>query len=104
MGYTKANRPAIKVRTLNAVEIEVVQVLEAAGWTVVKRGWPDMLAWRDGKVRFIEVKRAPGHGLKKSQAMVAGALQRILGVHVELLHPGNREDWDSQAGRKGVRG
>ena len=94
MGYTKANRPAIKVRTLNPVEIEVVQSLEAAGWTVVKRGWPDMLAWRDGRVRFIEVKRAPRHNLKKSQAMVAAVLLRILGVQVELLHPGNRQDWD----------
>ncbi len=95
MGYTKANRPPIKVRTLNAVEIEVVQALEAAGWTVVKRGWPDMIAWKPGKVRLIEVKRSPRHKLRPSQAMVAEALRRALGVQVEVLHPGNRAEWEN---------
>ena len=91
--WTKAARPPIKVRTLNAVEIEVVQALEAAGWTVVKRGWPDLIAWKPSKVRLIEVKRAPGHKLKASQAMVAEALRRAIGIRVEILHPGNRPDW-----------
>ena len=95
MGYTKANRPAIKVRTLNPVEIEVVQELEAAGWTVVKRGWPDLIAWKPSKVRLIEVKRSPGHKLKASQAMVAEALRRALGVSVEILHPENRDTWEN---------
>ena len=93
MGYDRKNRPPIQVRTLNPVEIEVVQALEAAGWTVVKRGWPDLLAWKAGKLRFIEVKRAHGHKLKASQAMVAEALRRGLGVQVEVLHPGNRPNW-----------
>ena len=95
MTYTKANRPPITVRTLNPVEIEVVQALEAAGWTVVKRGWPDLIAWKPSKVRLIEVKRAPGHKLRPSQAMVAEVLRRALGVRVEVLHPGNRDTWDN---------
>ena len=95
MTYTKANRPPIKVRTLNPVEIEVVQALEAAGWTVVKRGWPSLIAWRPGKVRLIAVKRAPGLKMKASQAMVAEALRRALGVSVEILHPQNRDTWEN---------
>ncbi len=69
MRYSRTNRPPIKVRTLNPAEIAVVQHLEAQGYTVVKKGWPDFLAWRDREVRFIEVKTSPRGRLSASQGI-----------------------------------
>jgi len=88
--YTRSNRPDIHVRTLNPTEIRVCRELEADGWVVVKRGWPDFLAYRNGRVRFIEVKpisrrtKQPKH-LKPSQAMVARWLKEAHGIDVEVV-------------------
>lgn len=79
--------PAIGVRTRNGPEIIVCAGLERDGWTVVKRGWPDFLAWRGHEIRFIEVKRKAGYRLRRSQAMVAKALKNCLGITVEVLSP-----------------
>jgi len=79
--------PAIGVRTKNGPEIIVCAGLERDGWTVVKRGWPDFLAWRGHEIRFIEVKRKAGYRLRRSQAMVAKALKTSLGITVEVLSP-----------------
>lgn len=91
--YNRRNRPKIGIRTLNPTEIEACEALEKAGYKVLKRGWPDFLAWKDGEVRFIEVKSSPKtKGLKTTQAKVAEVL-KIINVNVELVHPGNIKEW-----------
>lgn len=76
------------VRTKNAAEIAVCDHLEAEGYTVLKNGWPDFLAYRDGEVRFIEVKPHSGRRLSPRQQTMASAL-RPLGVTVEMMTPEN---------------
>ena len=91
--YDRTNRPKIGIRTLNETEIEVCMYLESLGYKVIKRGWPDFLAFKDDDIRFIEVKKSPKtKGLKSSQKRVAEVLER-LGIKVELLHPGNKNEW-----------
>lgn len=73
-------------RTQNPAELAVLAQLEADGYSVLKRGWPDFLAVRGDEVRFIEVKpRAHSH-LSPAQQRVAGVLAK-LGIEVELLTP-----------------
>ena len=78
-------------RTNNRSERAVIEDLESQGYTVVKRGWPDLLAAHGDLVRFIEVKprtRKDGTlstaSLKPQQVMVAEILSRI-GIEVELI-------------------
>lgn len=87
MKYSRSARPTTNVRTLNPSEIHVAQYLEAHGYTVVKRGWPDFLAWKNGTIRFIEVKPNKRHSLRGSQRLVADALKHAFGVDVEVLTP-----------------
>jgi len=80
-----------KFRTKNKHEIKVKAQLDAAGWQVLKRGWPDFLAIRGDEVRLIEVKsRDPNAHLKPDQLAMAHALLKA-GVTVELAH-GTLED------------
>lgn len=75
------------------MEIEACEALERAGYKVLKRGWPDFLAWKEGEVRFIEVKSNPNtKGLKSTQKIVAQVLEKI-DINVELVHPGNIKEW-----------
>lgn len=80
--------PAIGVRTSNDAEREVCMALEKDGWEVIKRGWPDFLAVRDGEIRFIEVKPDSRRKMKPQQKRVAKILAR-LGIEVEILTPGD---------------
>ncbi len=82
--WSGGNRPAIAVKTLNDAEIKVAQNLEAEGYRVLKRGWPDFLAVKNGKVRFIEVKKQ-GQRLKKQQEEVK-AILKLLGIEVEVIY------------------
>jgi hypothetical protein len=91
MTYSKRNRPRIKVRTLVPAWVEVAMALEAAGWTLSKRGWPHFLAVRGGEVRLIVCGR-----MRERQAVVARALSR-LGVTVEVLSSENRAAWTDGA-------
>lgn len=52
----------------------------------MKRGWPDFLAVKDGRVRMIEVKPHAARTLSPAQARVAEVLA-LLGVEVELWSP-----------------
>lgn len=71
-------------RTSNRWEQQLRDKLEAQGYRVIKRGWPDFLAVRGDEVRFIEVK-PPGNinGLSPMQREVAEVLARY-GIEVEL--------------------
>jgi Holliday junction resolvase len=71
-------------------EAECAKALEAEGWEVMKRGWPDFLAVKDGKVRMIEVKPRADRKLSPAQARVAEVLA-LLGVTVELWSPSGEE-------------
>lgn len=73
-----------RLRTTNKSEIRVANELMAMGYEVVKNGWPDFVAIKEGEVRFIEVK-PDGHkaGLKPRQQKMARILRR-LGIKVEL--------------------
>lgn len=74
---------------INAAERVVADSLEAEGWELLHRGWPDFLAVRGDKVRFIEVKRAfqpDPDNLSMYQRRVAAILAK-LGIEVEVLSP-----------------
>lgn len=44
-----------------------------------RRGWPDITMWKDGQLRFVEVK-APGDRLGKSQKVIAEEFAGPLGL------------------------
>ena len=87
--YTRANRPPIRVRTLNPTEITVISRLEKEGWLCVKRGWADLIAAKDGHLRLIVIRRPRMDGLpltlKARQRMVATMLNNRFGITVEIL-------------------
>lgn len=37
-------------------EIQFFNIIKSQGWTPVKRGWPDYLCYKDGKIILVEVK------------------------------------------------
>lgn len=68
----------------NNPEREAATKLEAEGWQVYGRGWPDFLCVKGDKLRFIEVK--PGsHKPSKHQRVLFGLLKTHLGVTVEVM-------------------
>lgn len=48
-----------------------------------RRGWPDLTVWKDGQLRFVEVK-APGDSLGKSQKTIAATFSAPLGLDFSL--------------------
>lgn len=85
-GQTRYSFKSSEGRTSNEVEAKIVEALEEDGWEVLKNGWPDLLAVKDGKVRFFEVKP---HGLRKlspRQQKMADVLKEVFGVEVEVVH------------------
>lgn len=48
-----------------------------------RRGWPDITMWKNGQLRFVEVK-APGDKLHESQRTIIGAFAKPLGLHFSL--------------------
>lgn len=48
-----------------------------------RRGWPDITMWKDGQLRFVEVK-APGDALGKSQRTIARTFAEPLGLDFSL--------------------
>jgi hypothetical protein len=66
-------------------EVPVIGALENAGYEVLKGGWPDLLAAKDGGLRFIEIK-GPGDKLSAKQARLHKLLLSI-GIKVEVVTP-----------------
>lgn len=60
----------------------VCQKLMADGYEVINRGWPDLLASKDGQVRAIEVKT--GKDFVKPDQAKCHELLRSIGVPVEV--------------------
>ena len=84
------------VRTKNPAERAVVTDLESQGYTVLKNGWPDFLAFKGKSVRFIEVKPHRGRELTPRQQKMAQALA-LIGLSVELLAPTRKGAETAQA-------
>ena len=77
----------LSFRTSNLYEGVAAKCLFEDGYTVIRRGWPDLLAVRGEDVRFIEVKDGGGY-LKRHQLFVARVLSG-LGVDVEVWPSGD---------------
>lgn len=75
---------SIGIRTRNPAEVAVATRLVNEGYTILKNGWPDFLAFDDHGVRFIEVKPTCRSNLSYRQRKMAGVLSR-LGISVELV-------------------
>ena len=61
-----------------------METLEAGGWEIVTRGWPDFVAVRGNVVRFIEVKPAGRSQLRPMQQRMI-AIFKLLGIPVEVI-------------------
>ncbi len=68
---------------LNTAEKLEAAALRADGWTLHRNGWPDFLAEKDGKFRFIEVKQYPQR-LSANQIKMCRALFRLTGLKFEV--------------------
>ena len=60
--------------------------LERRGWTVFHRGFPDFICFKDGAIKFVEVKRGRDK-LKPTQRKVIEGLKRA-GFEVETVKQG----------------
>jgi hypothetical protein len=73
---------------MNPREHAIKKELEAQGYTVLRRGWPDFLAFKeaDGKleVKGVEVKVAANDFPSKHQAAMHDVLRRF-GLNIEVV-------------------
>ena len=60
---------------MNKTEEAVKQSLESNGWRVYKSGFPDFMAFKEGRVRFVEVK-ALGDTVRPEQSAVVEELKK----------------------------
>lgn len=67
-------------------EQELASSLKSAGWAVTKRGWPDFICFKDGKMIVVEVKAFPTVGLDWEQKRVLCALASF-GIPCYLWSP-----------------
>ncbi len=74
---------------LNTAEKLEAAALRADGWTIHRNGWPDFMAEKDGKFRFIEVKQKPDR-LSANQKKMCKALFRLTGIKLEVRYYVNR--------------
>lgn len=61
-------------RPANQAEGALFDLMEADGWKVTKRGWPDFFCVRGGEVCAVEVKPSASCPLKQNQLAVMGML------------------------------
>ncbi len=78
-------------RTKNRHERFVIDGLESEGYSVLKRGWPDLVAIKGDTIRFIEVKpKTTFNGelsrsqFRPDQVKMAEILSKF-GITVELV-------------------
>jgi len=74
----------------NKRERKIYEDLIYDGWKVFHKGFPDFLCFKDGKVKFIEVKKMSykfswKKGLSKHQREVIGLLRKY-GFDVEVIY------------------
>lgn len=71
----------------NLAEFNVYDQLVADGWTVLTRGWPDFLAYREGEGRLIEVKAGTDR-VSHAQSEMFDALLGVFNIETEIVRPG----------------
>jgi len=81
------NKNGLAFRTANPREARAAEQLRKEGYEIIRRGWPDLLAYKDGKLRLIEIKDPQGR--LKSHQFRAAELLSTLGVDVEIWADGN---------------
>jgi len=52
---------------INKAEAEFFNLMEAKGWELTKKGWPDFACFKRGKLILVEVKPKRSHRLKHWQ-------------------------------------
>jgi hypothetical protein len=65
----------------NWVELCRLQLLGYGG----KGGWPDLTLWKDGQLRFVEVKQASDKFTERQPSWVRN-FARPMGLNVEVMH------------------
>jgi len=60
----------------NRHEAQCWREFEKKGWTVTKRGWPDLICYRGKELMVVEVKPRGDHPLKRQQGRILKALAR----------------------------
>jgi len=60
----------------NKAEKECFEAAAAKGWEALKRGWPDFIMFKGGRVICVEVKKLDAIDLKEEQHKVMQALAR----------------------------
>jgi len=68
----------------NNAENHIKESLEAEGWTVLTRGWPDFICTKGKEVKIVEVKARHNGKLSSHQETVI-ALLRSCGLNVEVI-------------------
>jgi hypothetical protein len=87
------NQEAIRIiqgipfRTKNESELAAYRSLSEDGYSVLRRGWPDLLAVDGNGLRFIEVK--DNHGRLKPQQLAVAMLLSDLGIETEVWARGD---------------
>ena len=74
----------------NEAEKVFVDTAREQGWIVTKRGYPDVICYKNGDVMLVEVKRRRKYRLKSSQSRFMGHLSKY-GVKCYKWSPDN--DW-----------
>lgn len=65
------------MKPLKTAEMQLRQQLEAEGWTVLHKGWPDFACVRGNDMMFIEVKNYRGEMLKQEQHYILTQLAKL---------------------------
>jgi len=73
---------------VNPIEEEAIKQYEALGYDVIKKGIPDLVLLKDGKIKFVEVKNSDTYskgndGLSPSQRRAFKLLEKH-GFDVEI--------------------
>ena len=65
------------MKPLETAEKQLRNKLEAEGWKVIHKGWPDFACIRDGEMIFVEVKNYRGEMLKEEQHYMLTNLAKL---------------------------
>lgn len=65
-------------------ELIVKRQLETDGYTVLKNGWPDFFAFKEGHCKFVEVKSGFSQ-LSKEQRVILRALFKYTRIPYEVI-------------------
>lgn len=97
-GWTSTNTTSLQDNWPGLARWMALELLDVAGAGLIhriatvfstnpyeyRRGWPDITMWKEGQLRFVEVK-APGDSLGKSQRVIAASFAGPLGLNFSLV-------------------